>query len=136
MKTLSPLGNKKIAWGVFVGVLFFGGLGVARIFPLEETRVSLRPITVQNGLVAKEGAFLTGTFSNPSHLGEKPVRVGITSHHLPTASGFIHDFYGRLHELDPDREVFFIVGPDHFERCVARVTVGGTPYATSSGTVG
>jgi AmmeMemoRadiSam system protein B len=43
--------------------------------------------------------------------------IGITSHHLPTASPLIDRFYGQLQAERPDIKTFVVVGPDHFEKC-------------------
>lgn len=46
----------------------------------------------------------------------KPI-IGITSHHLPTASPLIDNFYASLAKARPAIKTFVIIGPDHFEKC-------------------
>lgn len=60
-------------------------------------------------------------------------QIGITSHHLPTALLFIADFYKNLVNSKGPRDVFVIVGPDHFEGCHAPVSITTRPYLNSFG---
>jgi AmmeMemoRadiSam system protein B len=58
-------------------------------------------------------------------------KLGVTSHHLPTAAGFISEFYNSLPQTAPKTVV--IVGPDHFERCRRAVSTTRLPYYTPYG---
>lgn len=60
-------------------------------------------------------------------------QIGITSHHLPTALPFIADFYRTLLNSEGPRDTFVILGPDHFERCYAPVSVTKKSYLTPFG---
>lgn len=62
-----------------------------------------------------------------------PTNLGITSHHLPTAVNFIGQFYDYLYQSNPNRDLFIIIGPDHFEKCQLEANIGDYPYKTSFG---
>ncbi len=62
-------------------------------------------------------------------------RLGITSHHLPTALPFIGNFYNRLRASSVARETFVVVGPDHFEQCSGVATTSDMAYKTPYGTL-
>lgn len=51
-------------------------------------------------------------------------QIGITSHHLPTAAPLISDLYTQLIHSQGPRDVFVILGPDHWQR-------GHTPVSTT-----
>lgn len=59
--------------------------------------------------------------------------AGITSHHLPTAEGFIASFYWELATVKPEARTFLVVGPDHFERCRNLASVSGRNFLTPFG---
>lgn len=59
--------------------------------------------------------------------------AGITSHHLPTAEGFINDFYASLKQARPEIKNFLIVGPDHFERCKYLASITKKDFLTPFG---
>jgi poly-gamma-glutamate synthesis protein (capsule biosynthesis protein) len=67
--------------------------------------------------------------SDSDHLAQ----IGITSHHLPTALPLIVDFYEKLKNMAGPREVFVILGPDHFEKCQSPITTSKIPYLTPFG---
>lgn len=60
-------------------------------------------------------------------------QVGITSHHLPTASSFIAEFYRALKDSGGPRDTLVILGPDHFERCLADISTSKKPWLTPFG---
>jgi AmmeMemoRadiSam system protein B len=60
-------------------------------------------------------------------------QIGITSHHLPTAAGFIAEFYQTLKAAPGPRETFVIVGPDHFNACKAPSSVSTLALRTPFG---
>jgi len=59
---------------------------------------------------------------------------GVVTHHIPNAATLIVDFYARLAQLGPV-DTFVIVGPDHFERGSADVTVSRSRFSTPFGTL-
>lgn len=61
------------------------------------------------------------------------VQIGVASHHLPTASPFIADFYKALSDFGGPRKIFVILGPDHFEKCLARISTTLQNYQTPFG---
>lgn len=61
------------------------------------------------------------------------IKMGITSHHLPTAIAFIAEFYKTLFKNKSNRDLFVIVGPDHFEKCGSRISITDLPYETAFG---
>lgn len=61
------------------------------------------------------------------------MQLGITAHHLPTAHSFIESFYSTLQSSQGPRDIFVIVGPDHFERCNSNVAVTSKSYSTPFG---
>lgn len=63
------------------------------------------------------------------------MQLGITAHHLPTAHSFIESFYSTLQNSQGPRDIFVIVGPDHFERCDSNVVVTSKAYSTPFGIV-
>jgi MEMO1 family protein len=72
---------------------------------------------------------------NPA-LENQEVRIGITSHHLPTAAPLIADLYRTLANSGGSRNTFVIIGPDHFERCPERITLGKEGFETPFGKIG
>jgi len=72
-----------------------------------------------------------GNFLNSSQ--EDYIQAGIVSHHLPTAAPLITDFYLRLKYSQGPREIFFVIGPDHFERGKAVVSTANLPFLTPFG---
>jgi len=65
--------------------------------------------------------------------GEKYIQLGITSHHLPTAVSLISNFYTYLKHNQGPRDVFVVVGPDHFERGYNSVSTTFLPFVTPFG---
>lgn len=63
---------------------------------------------------------------------ERPL-IGITSHHLPTASPLLDNFYSLLKETRPDIKTFVVVGPDHFEHCRHKFVVSDSLIETMFG---
>lgn len=61
------------------------------------------------------------------------ITMGVTSHHLPTASPLIGQFYRTLKDSKGPRKVFVVVGPDHYEKCTSTVTTTKRAYRTSFG---
>jgi AmmeMemoRadiSam system protein B len=59
---------------------------------------------------------------------------GVVTHHIPNAAELITDFYARLAAVQ-SVDTFVIVGPDHFERGIATVTVSHAQFTTPFGTV-
>lgn len=76
---------------------------------------------------------------NGFSFGENPydfdlkAKIGVTSHHLPTAVNFIGDYYEALYSADKNRNLFVVVGPDHTEKCKGYVSVGDRGYNTGFG---
>ncbi|MDD5750754.1 MAG: AmmeMemoRadiSam system protein B [Candidatus Pacebacteria bacterium] len=60
-------------------------------------------------------------------------RVGIVSHHLPTALPLIADFYRELASSGGPRGTFIILGPDHRERCRSLISLTKRNYTTPFG---
>jgi len=65
----------------------------------------------------------------------KTPQIGIVSHHLPTASPLIDDFYRHLKKARPDIGTFIVVGPDHFEKCRHKFSVSGQSVSTMFGEI-
>ncbi|OGZ38921.1 MAG: AmmeMemoRadiSam system protein B [Candidatus Portnoybacteria bacterium RIFCSPLOWO2_01_FULL_43_11] len=61
------------------------------------------------------------------------IQLGVTSHHLPTAAEFISDFYVNLYYSRGPRDIFVILGPDHFERGYTSVSTAFYPFITPFG---
>ena len=61
------------------------------------------------------------------------IQLGITAHHLPTASSFIESFYSTLKNSKVPRDTFIIIGPAHFEICNSNITVTNKSYSTPFG---
>lgn len=61
--------------------------------------------------------------------------IGITSHHLPTASPLLDNFYYQLKRVRPDIKTFVIIGPDHFERCRQKFVVADSAVGTMFGSL-
>lgn len=61
--------------------------------------------------------------------------IGITSHHLPTASPLLDNFYLLLKKQRPDIKTFVVVGPDHFERCRRKFVVSDSLVKTMFGEI-
>lgn len=59
--------------------------------------------------------------------------IGITSHHLPTASPLINNFYYQLKKSRPDIKTFVVIGPDHFEKCKQKFVTTDMPVNTMFG---
>lgn len=59
---------------------------------------------------------------------------GVVTHHIPNAATLIVDFYARLAAMGPV-DTFVILGPDHFERGSAAVTVSHARFTTPFGTL-
>lgn len=59
--------------------------------------------------------------------------IGITSHHLPTASPLIDTFYYQLKKKRPDIKTFVVIGPDHSERCRQKFSIKSLPVMTMYG---
>ena len=64
---------------------------------------------------------------------ERYSQLGITSHHLPTAVSLISDFYMHLKHSSGPRDVFVVLGPDHFERGYNSISTTFLPFATPFG---
>lgn len=77
--------------------------------------------------------------ASPTHNDAEEIddimQLGITAHHLPTAHSFIESFYSTLQNSQGPRDIFVIVGPDHFERCDSNVVVTSKAYSTPFGIV-
>lgn len=63
------------------------------------------------------------------------IKIGITSHHLPTAAPLIADLYRALANSSRSRNTFVVIGPDHYEKCPERVTIGREGYNTPFGKI-
>ena len=61
------------------------------------------------------------------------LQIGITSHHLPTALPLISKFYQTLLNTDGPRDVFVILGPDHWERGHTSVSTSLHSFVTPFG---
>ncbi len=59
--------------------------------------------------------------------------MGVSAHHLPVASPLIGEFYKTLLVNKGPRDVFVIVGPDHYEKCKANFAVTDLAYETPFG---
>lgn len=82
----------------------------------------------------KEYKSLIGRQKNAGYqLQTKQPFIGITSHHLPTASPLIDNFYYQLRKSRPGIKTFVVVGPDHFERCRQKFTIKDSPVMTMFG---
>lgn len=60
-------------------------------------------------------------------------RMGIISHHLPTALPLISNFYNNLKETAKGNELFIILGPDHKEKCKYKVSTTKNSFLTPFG---
>lgn len=78
-------------------------------------------------------SFETIAVANPG--GSYAAQIGITAHHLPTALPFISSFYKELAGSTGPRQTFVIIGPDHLEKCQARIAMTKIPYLTPFGRV-
>lgn len=61
------------------------------------------------------------------------IQIGFTSHHLPVAATFISEFYTNLYHSQGPRDIFVILGPDHFERGYQSVSTTFYPFNTLFG---
>lgn len=61
--------------------------------------------------------------------------AGITSHHFPTALPLIADFYKSIKAGSGPRNIFVLIGPDHFEKCPGHISVTLRPYLTPFGLI-
>lgn len=61
------------------------------------------------------------------------VNMGVTSHHLPTASPLIGEFFRTLEENAGNRKVFVVLSPDHYEKCQGVISVTSRSYSTPFG---
>jgi len=61
------------------------------------------------------------------------VQLGITAHHLPTAYTFLEDFYRALSYETGPRDIFVVIGPDHFESCLKVASTTQKAYSTPFG---
>lgn len=77
-------------------------------------------------------AEIAGQFA-PAVVSSQSAIMGITSHHLPLALPFIRSFYWQLAGQAGPRKIFIILGPDHFEKCRAPVTLSRLSYLTPFG---
>lgn len=66
-------------------------------------------------------------------LQTKQPLIGITSHHLPTASPLLDNFYSLLKKTRPEIKTFVVIGPDHFERCRRKFVTSDTTVKTMFG---
>lgn len=64
---------------------------------------------------------------------EGEVNMGVTSHHLPTASPLVGEFFRTLKENTGNRKVFVVMGPDHYEKCQGEITTTARSYSTPFG---
>jgi AmmeMemoRadiSam system protein B len=64
---------------------------------------------------------------------KKYSQLGIISHHLPVAVSLISDFYTFLKNNQGPRDIFIILGPDHFERGYSSVSTTYLPFVTPFG---
>ena len=62
-------------------------------------------------------------------------KIGITSHHLPTALPFISSFYKKLANSIAPNQTFVIIGPDHLEKCRTKIATTKISYLTPFGVV-
>ncbi len=60
-------------------------------------------------------------------------RIGITSHHLPTAAPVIAEFYKTFQAAPGPRDTFIIMGPDHYLHCQAPLSTTRRSYRTPFG---
>lgn len=96
----------------------------------------LQPLLVSASVAYQYGEFkeLIGRQAGTKRMIKtKRPSVGIISHHLPTASPLIDNFYGQLKVARPDIKTFVIVGPDHFERCRQKFSTTDAPIETMYG---
>ena len=61
--------------------------------------------------------------------------IGITSHHLPTASPLIDRFFAELKSARPKIETFVVIGPDHFENCRKKMVMSDLTIKTMFGDI-
>lgn len=59
--------------------------------------------------------------------------MGVSAHHLLVASPLIGEFYKTLFVNKGPRDVFIIVGPDHYEKCKTNFAVTDLDYDTPFG---
>lgn len=65
--------------------------------------------------------------------GGKQAKIGIISHHLPTALPLISNFYNNLRGAVKGNELFIILGPDHKEKCKYKISVTKNSFLTPFG---
>jgi AmmeMemoRadiSam system protein B len=63
------------------------------------------------------------------------VKMGIISHHLPTALPLIAEFYKNLAATNKKQKLFIIIGPDHFEKCRTKMSTTNLAYTTAFGQI-
>jgi len=125
---------------IFAGVVFLSVLGIGSIL--------LGPIR-NSALFDNRSKFIGTNFNEFREIIEnvaaeaeddyhdnfegKHIQIGITSHHLPTAVSLISNFYTYLNHSQGPRDVFVVLGPDHFERGYNSVSTTFLPFVTSFG---
>lgn len=75
----------------------------------------------------------SGLQSSSSQFTHEQVVMGITSHHLPTAESVISEFYKNLQRSQGPRQIFVILGPDHYEQCRGNLSTTDLSYTTPFG---
>jgi len=84
----------------------------------------------------KEYKSLIGRQKNVDYrLKTKQPFIGIISHHLPTASPLIDNFYYQLQKSRPSIKTFVVIGPDHSERCRQNFSLKDVAVMTMYGEV-
>ncbi|MBX4204942.1 MAG: AmmeMemoRadiSam system protein B [Candidatus Doudnabacteria bacterium] len=97
------------------------------------TQISQLPI---EAVGLEFGDVIKQSLSGNRALGDsKTAQIGITSHHLPTASGLISRFYKTIEASGSPHKTFVVVGPDHYEHCNTAVSTTKRPYYTPYGTL-
>lgn len=100
--------------------------------------LAARPVMASAPLVYdyKEYKSLIGRKKNPDYrLRVKSPSIGIVSHHLPTASPLIDNFYYQLRKNRPNIKTFVVLGPDHSERCRQKFAVSDADIMTMYGSI-
>ncbi|NTW22616.1 AmmeMemoRadiSam system protein B [Candidatus Falkowbacteria bacterium] len=82
----------------------------------------------------REYKSLVGRQKNTGYsLRTKTPFIGVVSHHLPTASPLIDNFYYQLRKGRPNIKTFVVIGPDHSERCRQKFSVSDSNVSTMYG---
>ncbi len=100
--------------------------------------LAVQPVMAGTPLVYdyKDYKSLIGRKKNPDYrLRIKSPSVGIVSHHLPTASPLIDNFYFQLKKNRPNIKTFVVIGPDHSERCRHKFGVSDADITTMYGSI-